>query len=98
MDITISALSLDERAALERLLLHAKQPSSTGEKCTDFLLACYQACGSNTIDVMNVWNVSDRLLSDMVTVLVSASRSVRDRPYEVIHSDILQQIEMLKQK
>lgn len=90
-------LTISEKVALDRLLLHARQPSATGKKCTDFLLACYYPGGIDTTDIMSVWNVTDHLSSDMVTVLISASRFMQDEHYADNHYDALQQIAKLKQ-
>lgn len=57
-----------ERAALERLISHAKRDSGQSRRVADFLLAWWNAGQCGGFDLTSLWSVDDAIARDMKTV------------------------------
>ncbi len=57
-----------ERAALERLIEHAKGGSGQSRRVADFLLSWWNAGSCGGFDLTTLWGMDDAISADMVTV------------------------------
>lgn len=64
-----STLQPHVRAALERLLAHAK--TQAGSRTADFLLARWNAHLYGAFDAADLWSLDDAVIDDIVTVASS---------------------------
>lgn len=68
-----------ERAALERLISHAKGDTSQSRCVADYLLAWWNAGQFGGFDLTDLWSVDDAIASDMKTVFGLIARK-KDYP------------------
>lgn len=68
-------ISEKERAALERLIGHAKRDSGQSRRVADFLLAWWNAGKCGGFDLATAWGCDDEIVEDMITVFALACRS-----------------------
>lgn len=64
----------NERAALERLISHAKCDSGQSRRVADFLLAWWNAGQLGGFDLTDLWSVDEAIASDMKTVFGMIAR------------------------
>ncbi|HDR8948427.1 TPA: hypothetical protein QDA71_005493 [Burkholderia vietnamiensis] len=64
-----------ERAALERLLEHARGDTGQSRRVADFLLAWWNAGQCGSYDLTTAWSVDDAIMDDMCVVFRLASRA-----------------------
>ncbi|RBB31882.1 hypothetical protein DPV79_40195 [Burkholderia reimsis] len=64
-----------ERAALERLLEHARGDTHQSRRVADFLLAWWNAGECGKYDLTTAWGVDDDIVEDMCVVFRLASRA-----------------------
>lgn len=58
----------ETKAALERLIGHAKRDTGQSRRVADFLLAWWNAGTCGSFDLTNLWAVDDDIRKDMTTV------------------------------
>ncbi|WP_334022016.1 hypothetical protein [Burkholderia orbicola] len=64
-----------ERAALERLVEHARGDTGQSRRVADFLLAWWNAGQCGSYDLTTAWGVDDTIMDDMCVVFRLASRA-----------------------
>jgi len=68
------APTLDDLAALERLIAVAKSDTGQGRKCASFLLAWWNASACGGFDLVDLWAVDADIARDMIQVFSLISR------------------------
>lgn len=58
----------ETKAALERLIAHAKRDTGQSRRVADFLLAWWNAGTCGSFDLTNLWAVDDDIRKDMAIV------------------------------
>lgn len=71
----MNIISEKERAALERLIGHAKRDSGQSRRAADFLLAWWNTVSCGGFDIATAWGCDDDIVEDMITVFALAARS-----------------------
>ncbi|KRA15461.1 hypothetical protein ASD69_18055 [Lysobacter sp. Root604] len=66
--------TLDELAAIERLLAIAERDTGQSRRAANFLLAWWNADRDGGFDLTDLWAVDTALARDMVTVFVMVAR------------------------
>ena len=69
-----NALEEGERAALERLIGHAKSDTIQSPRVADFLLAWWDAASCGGFDLTKLWGLDDAIAADAVTVFALVAR------------------------
>jgi hypothetical protein len=64
-----------ERAALDRLVDHARGDTGQSRRVADFLLAWWNAGQCGSYDITTAWGVDDAIMYDMCVVFRLASRA-----------------------
>lgn len=67
----------NEKAALERLIGHAKRDSGQSRRVANFLLAWWNAESCGGFNLTDLWAVDDSIAADMVTVFGFIARTSR---------------------
>ncbi|SAL80245.1 DUF7673 family protein [Caballeronia telluris] len=65
----------EEKAALERLLLHARGDSGQSRRVADFLLAWWNAADCGGFDIATTWALGANIAADVVIVFAFAVRA-----------------------
>jgi predicted lipid carrier protein YhbT len=65
----------EEKAALERLLLHARGESGQSRRVADFLLAWWNATDCGGFDIATTWALDANIAADVVMVFALAVRA-----------------------
>lgn len=68
-------ITIEERAALERLLEHARGATHQSRRVADFLLAWWNASACGGYDMTTGWSVDEAIAEDMCTVFRLATRA-----------------------
>jgi hypothetical protein len=63
-----TTLTVEERAALERLIGHAQRDSGQSRRVADFLLAWWNAGSCGGFDLTTLWGLDDEIATDTVTL------------------------------
>ncbi len=61
-------ISIEQKAALDRLVQIAKSDSGGGRRVADFLLSWWNASDCGSFDMTNLWGVDPFVAADMVKV------------------------------
>jgi hypothetical protein len=59
-------LTTEDKAAIERLIDHAKRDSGQAVKVANFLLAWWNAEEQGKFDIRGIWSLDDDIAEDMV--------------------------------
>ncbi|CAL8481741.1 hypothetical protein [Caballeronia sp. S22] len=65
----------DEKAALDRLLVHAQGNSGQSRRVADFLLAWWNAADCGGFDLATTWGLDAPIAADIVIVFALAVRA-----------------------
>jgi len=68
-------ISIEQKAALDRLVQIAKTDSGGGRRVADFLLAWWNASECGSFDMTNLWGVDPFVAADMVKVFEFISKN-----------------------
>lgn len=71
----MQALTELERAALDRLIAHARSDTGQSRRVADFLLAWWNAGSCGKYDITTAWKCDDEIVEDMIIVFAYASRN-----------------------
>lgn len=69
-----NSLTETERAALERLLNHARRDSGQSRRVADFLLAWWNPGQCGGYDFTTTWGCDSEIAEDMITVFAYVAR------------------------
>jgi len=58
-----------DKAALTRLVEHAKTDTGQGVKCANFLLAWWNAAENGGFDFTDFWSLDRAIVDDMMTII-----------------------------
>jgi hypothetical protein len=71
----MQALTEIERAALDRLIEHARRNTGQSRRVADFLLAWWNAGSCGKYDITTAWGCDVDIIEDMIVVFAYASRN-----------------------
>ncbi|MFC3693087.1 DUF7673 family protein [Chenggangzhangella methanolivorans] len=75
MSAALFPSGVEAYGALARLLDVAITDTGQGRRCANFVLAWWNAGQNGGFDLSDLWNVDDRLTSDMTTVFAYVART-----------------------
>lgn len=82
----MTQLTNEVRAALERLIGHAKRDSGQSRRCADFLLAWWNAAQCGGFDFTTMWGCDDEIVADMVLVFTWVAAHTGEYPNDLGYS------------
>lgn len=73
----MAELNETERAALRRLIAHAKRDTGQSRHVADFLLAWWNPAQCGGFDLTTMWSCDEEIIEDMIVVFAYVARNNR---------------------